>query len=160
MITGLSDASRFALTPITRTYQVGTKSFTFESGRLALLADGASVIRDEAGNYLLTTAGIKPEANPSASFFPLTVEYQERYYASGKIGGNRFVKREGRPSENAVLNARLIDRPIRPMFPKGVLNEVQIISTILSSSGLADFGYMGITGASLALLLAGVSEFE
>ncbi len=70
------------------------------------------------------------------------------------------MKREGRPSENAVLNSRLIDRPIRPMFPKGCLNEVQIISTILSSSGASDYGFHGITGASLALQLAGVSEFE
>ncbi|MDD2745594.1 MAG: polyribonucleotide nucleotidyltransferase, partial [Candidatus Gracilibacteria bacterium] len=117
------------------------------------------VILDPAGNYLLTTAGVNIEAK-AASFFPLTVEYTERYYASGKIGGNRFMKREGRPSETAILNSRLIDRPIRPMFPKGVQNEVQIIATILSSSGLSDFGFWGITGASLARMLAGVDDFE
>lgn len=70
------------------------------------------------------------------------------------------MKREGRPSETAILNSRLIDRPIRPMFPKGVQNEVQIISTILSSSGTSDFGFWGITGASLSLMLAGVGQFE
>lgn len=96
------------------------------------------MIQDTSGNYLLTTAGISPSVKDS-DFFPLTVEFVERYYASGKIGGNRFMKREGKPSENAVLNSRLIDRPIRPMFPKGVRNEVQIIATILSSSGASDF---------------------
>jgi polyribonucleotide nucleotidyltransferase len=117
------------------------------------------VIRNSAGNYLLTTAGISPTPK-DASFFPLTVEFVERFYAAGKIGGNKFSKREARPSETAVLNSRLIDRPIRPMFPKGVQNEVQIIATILSSSGTSDFGFYGITGASLSLMLAGVSEFE
>ncbi len=160
MIPGLSDANVVDKRPVVKSYVVGGKKFTFESGRLALLANGSAVIRDEDGNYLLTAAGLKDEANLAASFFPLTVEFQEKYYAAGKIGGNRFMKREGRPSENAVLNSRLIDRPIRPMFPKGCLNEVQIISTILSSSGASDYGFHGITGASLALQLAGVSEFE
>lgn len=70
------------------------------------------------------------------------------------------MKREGRPSETAILNSRVIDRPIRPMFPKGTRTEVQIISTIMSSSGLSDFGWYGITGASLSIMLAGVKEFE
>lgn len=160
MIPGLSDKNIVDKRPVSKTYEIGGKKFTFESARLALLANGSAVISDEAGNYLLTTAGLKDEANLAASFFPLTVEFQEKYYAAGKIGGNRFMKREGRPSENAVLNSRLIDRPIRPMFPKGSLNEVQIISTILSSSGLSDYGFHGITGASLSLMLAGVVEFE
>lgn len=125
---------------------------------MALFAQGSAVIRDENGNFLLTTAGIgQPK---SGDFFPLTVEYQEKYYASGKIGGNRFQKREGRPSEAAILNSRLIDRPIRPMFPKNTRTEVQIISTIMSSSGASDFGFFGITGASLSLMLAGVNDFE
>ncbi len=125
---------------------------------MALFASGSVVIKDEAGNFLLTTAGI---GNPKdGDFFPLTVEYQEKYYASGKIGGNRFQKREGRPSEAAILNSRLIDRPIRPMFPKGTRTDVQIISTIMSSTGESDFGFFGITGASLALLLSGVVGFE
>jgi polyribonucleotide nucleotidyltransferase len=96
----------------------------------------------------------------NASFFPLSVEFQEKYYATGKIGGNRFMKREGRPSEAAILNSRMIDRPIRPMFPKGTINDIQIISTIMSSSGTSDYGFYGITGASLALQLAGITEFE
>jgi len=125
---------------------------------LALFAQGSAVIRDENGNFLLTTAGIGQPKN--GDFFPLTVEYQEKYYASGKIGGNRFQKREGRPSEAAILNSRLIDRPIRPMFPKNTRTEVQIISTIMSSSSASDFGFFGITGASLSLMLAGVNDFE
>lgn len=116
------------------------------------------VIRDEVGNFLLTTTGI---GNPKdGDFFPLTVEFQEKYYANGKIGGNRFMKREGRPSEASILNSRVIDRPIRPMFPKGTRTDTQIISTIMSSSGLSDFGWYGVTGASLSVMLAGVTEFE
>lgn len=160
MITGLSDQNALTKAMVAKTYEIGGKKITFESGRLALLADGAVVVRDEEGNYLLTTAGIKEEVNESAVFFPLSVEFQEKYYATGKIGGNRFMKREGRPSEAAILNSRLIDRPIRPMFPKGTINDIQIISTIMSSSGTSDYGFYGITGASLALQLAGVTEFE
>jgi len=160
MIAGLSDQNAFSKAMVTKTYDIGGKKITFESGRLALLADGAVVIRDEEGNYLLTTAGIKEEVNMSADFFPLSVEFQEKYYATGKISGNRFMKREGRPSEAAILNSRMIDRPIRPMFPKGTINDIQIISTIMSSSGTSDYGFYGITGASLALQLAGISEFE
>lgn len=160
MITGLSDQNALTKEMVAKTYEIGGKKLTFESGRLALLADGAVVVRDEEGNYLLTTAGIKEEVNESASFFPLSVEFQEKYYATGKIGGNRFMKREGRPSEAAILNSRLIDRPIRPMFPKGTVNDIQIISTIMSSSGTSDYGFYGITGASLALKLAGITEFE
>ena len=141
-----------------KTYEIAGKKITFESGRLALFAQGSAVIRDENGNFLLTTAGIGQPKN--GDFFPLTVEYQEKYYASGKIGGNRFQKREGRPSEAAILNSRLIDRPIRPMFPKNTRTEVQVISTIMSSSGASDFGFFGITGASLSLMLAGVNDFE
>ncbi|MDD5377337.1 MAG: polyribonucleotide nucleotidyltransferase [Candidatus Gracilibacteria bacterium] len=160
MIAGLSDQNALTKAMVTKTYEVGGKKITFESGRLALLADGAVVVRDEEGNYLLVTAGIKDEVNMSASFFPLSCEFQEKYYATGKIGGNRFMKREGRPSEAAVLNSRMIDRPIRPMFPKGTINDIQIIATIMSSSGTSDYGFYGITGASLALQLAGVTEFE
>lgn len=160
MIGGLSDQNALTKAMVTKTYDIGGKKITFESGRLALLADGSVVVRDEEGNYLLTTVGVKREVNPSASFFPLSVEFQEKYYATGKIGGNRFMKREGRPSETAILNSRLIDRPIRPMFPKGTINDIQIISTIMSSSGTSDYGFYGVTGASLALQLAGVIEFE
>lgn len=88
------------------------------------------------------------------------MDYQERFYSTGNIGGGRFNKREARPSTLAILTSRLIDRPIRPMFPKGTTNEVQIIPTIYSATGLQDFGVWGILGASIALQLAGVHEFE
>lgn len=140
-----------------KTYTIGGKNLTFSSGKLALFADGSVTIEDETGNFLLTTAGISGARD--GDFFPLSVEFQEKYYASGKIGGNRFSKREGRPSDTAVLNSRLIDRPIRPLFPKNTRSEVQIISTILSSSQKSDFGFFGISGASLALLLSGVKSY-
>lgn len=139
MLPNLKDATAKNRQVITETYEIGGKKITFETGRLALFADGAVVIKDEKGNFLLTTAGIGSARD--GDFFPLTVEYQEKYYASGKIGGNRFQKREGRPSETAILNSRLIDRPIRPMFPKNTRSEVQIISTIMSSSCDCDFGF-------------------
>ena len=92
---------------------------SFETGKLGLFANGAVTMSDESGNVLFTTVGIKEVGlNLEADFFPLVVDYQEKYYAAGKIGGNRFMKREARPSEVATLTSRLIDRPIRPMFPK------------------------------------------
>jgi polyribonucleotide nucleotidyltransferase len=158
MIVWLKDKLALDRAVVAKTYSIGGKNITFESGRLALFATGSVVIRDEDGNFLLTTTGI---GNPKdGDFFPLTVEFQEKYYANGKIGGNRFMKREGRPSEASILNSRLIDRPIRPMFPKNTRTDTQIISTIMSSSGLSDFGWYGVTGASLSVMLAGVKEFE
>lgn len=158
MLVWLKDKNALDRVIVTKTYTIGNKNITLESGRLALFATGSVSIQDEAGNFLLTTCGI---GNPKdGDFFPLTVEFQEKYYASGKIGGNRFMKREGRPSEASILNSRMIDRPIRPMFPKGTRTDTQIISTIMSSSGLSDFGWYGITGASLSVLLAGIKEFE
>ncbi|PID84275.1 hypothetical protein CSB09_01720, partial [Candidatus Gracilibacteria bacterium] len=143
---------------ISKSYQIGTKEITFETGRLALFANGAAVIKDTHGNFLLTTAGIGSERD--GNFFPLSVDFQEKYYASGKIGGNRFMKREGRPSDASIITSRMIDRPIRPMFSSSTRSEIQIISTILSSTGESEFGWYGITGASLSLQLAGVTDFE
>ena len=158
MIVGLKDKDALKRIVVKKSYPIGNKQISFESGRLALFATGSVVIEDGMGNFLLTTCGI---GNPKdGDFFPLTVEFQEKYYAAGKIGGNRFMKREGRPSESSILNSRVIDRPIRPMFPKGTRTDTQIISTIMSSSGLSDFGWYGITGASLSVMLAGVTEFE
>jgi polyribonucleotide nucleotidyltransferase len=158
MSSSLRDADALSRTVVRKSYTIGTKNISLETGRLALFADGAVVIEDTDGNFLLTTAGIG--AAKDADFFPMSVEFQEKYYAAGKIGGNRFMKREGRPSDGSILNSRMIDRPIRPMFPKGTRTEVQIISTIMSSSGVSDFGWYGITGASLSLMLAGVEGFE
>jgi polyribonucleotide nucleotidyltransferase len=158
MIVGLKDKNSLNRVVVSKTYTIGNKKISFESGRLALFATGSVVIQDEVGNFLLTTCWI---GNPKdGDFFPLTVEFQEKFYATGKIGGNRFMKREWRPSEASILNSRMIDRPIRPMFPKGTRTDTQIISSIMSSSGLSDFGWYGITGASLSVMLAGVTEFE
>ena len=158
MIVWLKDKDSLNRVVVTKTYKIGNKNISFESGRLALFATGSVVIQDEVGNFLLTTCGIGNRKD--GDFFPLTVEFQEKFYATGKIGGNRFMKREWRPSEASILNSRMIDRPIRPMFPKGTRTDTQIISSIMSSSGLSDFGWYGITGASLSVMLAGVTEFE
>ncbi|MDD4530899.1 MAG: polyribonucleotide nucleotidyltransferase [Candidatus Gracilibacteria bacterium] len=160
MIIGLRDTDITKTVTVSKTYEIASKKITFESGKIALLANGSVVIKDEDGNYLLTTVGIKEEAKEGTDFFPLTVEFQEKYYANGKMGGNKYSRREGKTSEAAILNSRIIDRPIRPMFPKGTINEAQIIATMLSSSGASDFGFYGVTGASLSLLLAGCVDFE
>ncbi|EKE27530.1 MAG: hypothetical protein ACD_3C00196G0023 [uncultured bacterium (gcode 4)] len=160
MIIWLSDTRILEHKPFKKTYNISGKNITLESWKLALLIDWSVVITDEDGNYLLTTAGINEKVKPGTDFFPMTVDFQEKYYATGKIGWNRFMKRESRPSEASILNSRLIDRPIRPMFPKWTVNEVQIISTILSSSGTSDYGFYWITWASLALMLSGTAEFE
>ncbi len=161
MIIWLKDIDASKLKIVSKTYTIWGKKITFESGKLALLIDGSVVIKDEDWNYLLTTAGIKEiKEVPSNIDLALTVDFVEKYYATWKIGWNRFMKREARPSENATLNSRIIDRPIRPMFPKWTLNEIQIISTILSSSGTWDYWFFAITWASLALMLAWCEEFE
>ncbi|MBS9784026.1 polyribonucleotide nucleotidyltransferase [Candidatus Gracilibacteria bacterium] len=143
---------------ISKTYTIGTKEITFETGKLALFAQGSVTIKDSHGNYLLTTTGVGGQRD--GDFFPLSVDFQEKYYANGKIGGNRFMKREGRPSDMSILTSRMIDRPIRPMFSSKTRSEIQIISTILSSTGESEFGWYGITGASLSIQLAGITDFE
>lgn len=134
---------------------IAGRELTIESGKLALAADGAVTVR-YGDTVVLCTAMMSAKGKEDADFFPLTVEYQERYYASGKIKGSRFIKREGRPSDEATLKARLIDRPIRPLFPKGITNEVQIIATILSADMVNEPGVLSITGASTACLIAGM----
>ena len=153
---GLSDANATQMEPLKKTYNVAGKSLHLETGKLALLANGSVTISDDDDNILLVTTGVKEVGlNEKASFFPLVVDYQEKYYATGKIGGGRFMKREARPSENATLTARMIDRPIRPMFPKGIVNDTQIIATVLSSAGEKELWTWWITGASLGLMMAG-----
>ena len=155
-----TDAMASTLQPLQRSYTIAGKKISFETGKLGLLANGAVSQSDENGNILFTTAGIKEVGlNKQADFFPLVVDYQEKYYATGKIGGNRFMKREGRPSETATLTSRMIDRPIRPMFPRGMVNDTQILCNTLSSDNNCELGSWGITTASLALLLAG-APFE
>src|SRR6186997_3524304 len=109
---------------------VGEQEITFESGKLAKQADGAVVVRSGETMVLATAQG-KMEGREGADFFPLTVDVEERMYAAGKIPGG-FFKREGRPTERAILTARMIDRPIRPSFVKGLRNEIQVVATVLS----------------------------
>lgn len=136
---GISDVTAVSLIPLKKMFQIAGKEISFETGKLGLLAHGSVTISDDVGNVLLVTTGVKETGvNQQADFFPLVVDYQEKFYATGKIGGNRFQKREGRPSENATLTSRMIDRPIRPMFPKGIVNDTQIIATVLSSTGERD----------------------
>lgn len=151
---GLSDKTAPNIKSLKKTYSIAGKNISFESGKLALLINWAVTISDESGNMLLVTAWVKEEwVNEKADFFPLVVDYQEKFYATWKIGWNRFQRREGRPSEAATLTSRLIDRPIRPMFPKGFINDTQIIAMALSSSNVSDLGFFGITWASLALMM-------
>lgn len=135
--------------------EVAGRELSIETGHYALAADGAVTVRF-GDTVILSTVMMSHEGKEGADFFPMTVEYQERYYASGKIKGSRFIKREGRPSDEATLKARLIDRPIRPLFPKGITNEVQLITTVLSADIVNDPGILGVTGSSAALLIAGL----
>lgn len=120
-----------------------------EHGKMAKQSHGACFVRF-ADSAILATVNASEEPLPQAGFVPLTVEFQEKFYAAGKIPGG-FVKREGKPSENAILSARLIDRPIRPLFPKGMSNEVQVIVTVLSADPDNPPDTIGIFASSLAL---------
>ena len=132
--------------------QVGNQEISLETGHLAKQADGAVVIRG-GDTMVLATAQGRAEAREGADFFPLTVDVEERMYAAGKIPGG-FFKREGRPTERAILTARMIDRPIRPLWPKGFRNEVQVICTVLSADMVTAHDILCINGASAALMLS------
>src|SRR3954471_15586713 len=124
---------------------IAGREITFETGKLAKQADGAVIVR-EGDTMVLATAQGKTEAREGADFFPLTVDVEERMYAAGKIPGG-FFKREGRPTEKAILTARMIDRPIRPLWPKGFKNEVQVICTVLSADMVTAHDILCINGA-------------
>lgn len=132
----------------------GSQDLIIGTGKMAKQANGAVTV-SYGGTVVLVTACMSKEIREGQDFFPLTVEYQEKTYAAGKIPGG-FFKREGRPSESEILTARLIDRPIRPSFPKGFLNEVQIIAVVLSSDGENDPDILAVTGASAALLISDI----
>jgi polyribonucleotide nucleotidyltransferase len=131
---------------------VGAAELRFETGKLAKQADGAVVVRSGDTMILATAVGRK-DARPDADFFPLTVDVEERMYAAGKIPGG-FFKREGRATERATLTARMIDRPIRPLWPKGFKNEVQVICTVLSADMVVPHDILAINGASAALAVS------
>src|SRR5688500_15813202 len=133
---------------------IGGREITFETGKLAKQADGAVVVRSGDTKVLATAQG-RMEPREGADFFPLTVDYEERMYAAGKIPGG-FFKREGRPSETAILTARLIDRPMRPTFDDGLRNEIQILVTTLAADQVNPPDVLAINGASMATMLAGI----
>src|SRR3954470_14782250 len=126
---------------------------SFETGKLANLADGAVVVRIGDTTLLSTVCTSKPREG--IDFFPLTVEVEERMYAAGKIPGS-FFRREGRPGEQAILTCRLTDRPLRPSFPEGFRNEVQVIATILGADLENPHDIASINGASAALMVSGI----
>ena len=140
------------VTPVSVTVNVGGKDITFETGKLAKQADGAVVVRS-GDTMVLATAQGRTEAREGTDFFPLTIDVEERMYAAGKIPGG-FFKREGRPTERAILTARMIDRPIRPLWPKGFRNEVQCISTVLSADMVVPHDIVSINGISAALMVS------
>jgi len=138
--------------PTTVSLTVGGQEISFETGKLAKQADGAVVVRSGETMVLATAQG-RMETREGADFFPLTVDVEERMYAAGKIPGG-FFKREGRPTERAILTARMIDRPIRPLWPKGFRNEVQVICTVLSADLVVPHDILCINGASAALMIS------
>jgi polyribonucleotide nucleotidyltransferase len=131
---------------------IGGQPIVFETGKLAKQANGAVVVRSGESMVLVTAVG-HGEAREGADFFPLTVDVEERMYAAGKIPGG-FIKRESRPSERAILTARMTDRPIRPLWPKGYRREVQVIATVLSADQVNAFDILCMNGASAALMLS------
>jgi polyribonucleotide nucleotidyltransferase len=138
--------------PVSVRLSVGSREITLETGKLAKQADGAVIVRS-GDTMVLATAQGRTEGREGADFFPLTVDVEERMYAAGKIPGG-FFKREGRQGEKAILTARMIDRPIRPLWPKGYRNEVQCIVTVLSADMVVPHDILAINGVSAALMLS------
>ncbi|MEX1156376.1 MAG: polyribonucleotide nucleotidyltransferase [Chloroflexota bacterium] len=133
--------------------EIGAQTFSLEAGKLAEQADGAVLVR--YGDTVLLATAVSGEPREGIDFFPLTIDYEERMYAAGKIPGG-FIKRESRPSEAAILAMRLTDRPIRPLFPKGYKQDVQIVLTVLSADQENDPDILAINGASAALAISSI----
>ncbi|MDO3386732.1 polyribonucleotide nucleotidyltransferase [Gilvimarinus sp. SDUM040013] len=142
------------MNPIIKKFQYGDATVTLETGRIARQASGAVMVTMGETSVLCTVVGAK-EAKPDQAFFPLSVHYQEKAYAAGKIPGG-FFKREGRPSEKETLTSRLIDRPIRPLFPNGFMNEVQVVCTVMSTCKTVDPDIPAMIGTSAALAVSGI----
>ncbi|HBG50841.1 MAG TPA: polyribonucleotide nucleotidyltransferase, partial [Gammaproteobacteria bacterium] len=142
------------MTITVKRFQYGEHLVTLETGRIARQATGAVLVSMSDTVVLVTVVGRK-EAAPGTDFLPLTVNYQERTYAAGRIPGG-FFKREGRPSEKEILTSRLIDRPLRPLFPKGFHHEVQVIATVKSVNPDVDPDIPALIGASAALAISGI----
>ena len=137
-----------------KSFQYGDHTVTIETGELARQADGAVLVSMSETVVLVTAVGMK-KAAPGRDFFPLTVNYQEKTYAAGRIPGG-FFKREGRPTEKETLTSRLIDRPIRPLFPEGFTNDVQVVASVLSVNSEVDPDIAALIGASAALAISGM----
>src|SRR3974377_1537689 len=132
----------------------GGRTLTLETGKIAKQANGSVLVRS-GDSVVLVAACMAEEAKPGAGFFPLTVDYREYTYAAGKIPGG-FIKREGRPSEKEILTSRLIDRPIRPLFPEGFSHETQVIAMVLSADPQRDPGPLAIIAGAAALALSDI----
>ena len=139
---------------VTRTLEVAGRAITLEAGSVAEQANGAVIIR-MGDTVVLSTATMSREPREGIDFFPLTCDYEEKLYAAGRIPGS-FLRREGRPTEQAILTSRLTDRPIRPLFPDGFRNDVQVVSTVLSVDHEADPAILSINGASAALTISDI----
>jgi polyribonucleotide nucleotidyltransferase len=137
-----------------KSFQYGEHTVTIETGELARQADGAVLVTMSETVVLVTAVGLK-KPTPGRDFFPLTVNYQEKTYAAGRIPGG-FFKREGRPTEKETLTSRLIDRPIRPLFPEGFINDVQVVASVLSVNAEVDPDIASLIGASAALAISGM----
>src|ERR1700742_2813867 len=146
------EAEHPAGVPVSVSVEIGGKEITFETGKIAKQADGAVMVRS-GDTVVLGTAQGRTEAREGADFSPLTIDVEERMYAAGKIPGG-FFKREGRPTERAILTARMIDRPIRPLWPKGYKNEVHVVCTTLSADLVNAHDILCINGASAALMVS------
>jgi polyribonucleotide nucleotidyltransferase len=141
-------------TAIKKSFQYGQHTVTFETGEIARQAHGAVIVTMDDTVVLATVVGAK-EAKPGQDFFPLTVDYMEKFYAAGRIPGG-FFKREGRPTEKETLTSRLIDRPIRPLFPEGFYNEVQVVVTVMSQNPEVDGDIPAMLATSAALAVSGI----
>jgi polyribonucleotide nucleotidyltransferase len=139
---------------IKKSFKYGDHTVTLETGELARQADGAVLVTISDTVVLVTAVGLK-KATPGRDFFPLTVNYQEKTYAAGRIPGG-FFKREGRPTEKETLTSRLIDRPIRPLFPEGFINDVQVVASVISVNAEVDPDIASLLGASAALAISGM----
>ncbi|KSG40673.1 polyribonucleotide nucleotidyltransferase [Pseudomonas aeruginosa] len=142
------------MNPVTKQFQFGQSTVTLETGRIARQATGAVLVTMDDVSVLVTVVGAKSPAE-GRDFFPLSVHYQEKTYAAGRIPGG-FFKREGRPSEKETLTSRLIDRPIRPLFPEGFMNEVQVVCTVVSTNKKSDPDIAAMIGTSAALAVSGI----
>src|ERR1044072_7166031 len=133
---------------------LGGRKITLETGKMAKQANGSVVVRS-GDSVVLVTACMAEQPKPGAGFFPLTVDYGESTYAAGKIPGG-FIKREGRPSEKEILTSRLIDRPIRPLFPEGYMNGPQVIAMVLCADPERDPSPLAVAGAGAALAISDI----